>query len=86
MIEKLTGLLRHTVRYLEESASPMSPDTVLGEPEEQPSANGQAAPATTQVVRAQLTLLWQRVVGDLRSHLDWLWGHPWVIRVSHPSI
>ena len=47
MIQKLTSLLRRTAGYLEELASPMSSDTVL-ETEEQPAANAQTTPATTQ--------------------------------------
>jgi hypothetical protein len=61
----------------------MSPDTVLGEPEKQPAANAQTAPATTQAADTPPPpLLWQRVVSAERARLRWLWGHPWVIVVA----
>lgn len=82
MIQKLTGLLRRAARYLEESASPVSPDTVLGEPEEQPAANAQTTPATTQAADTPPSRFWQRIFGAERARLRWLWGHPWVIGVA----
>ena len=82
MIQKLTDLLRRTARCLEESASPMSPETVLEEPEEQPDANAQTAPATTQAAGTPPTHLRQRIFSAERARLRWLWGHPWVIVVA----
>ncbi|NIO71426.1 MAG: hypothetical protein GTN71_20940, partial [Anaerolineae bacterium] len=82
MIQKLAGLLSRIARCLGESAHPMSPDTVLGQPEEQPSANAQTAPPTTQAAGAPPRRLWQRTVSAERARLRWLWGHPWVIVVA----
>jgi len=83
MIQKLAGLLRRAARYLEEPASPMSPDTVLGEPDKQPAANAQTVPAPIQTAATPPPpLLWQRIVSAERARLRWLWGHPWVIVVA----
>jgi tetratricopeptide (TPR) repeat protein len=54
----------------------------LEEPEEQPDANAQTAPATTQAAGTPPTHLRQRIFSAERARLRWLWGHPWVIVVA----
>jgi tetratricopeptide (TPR) repeat protein len=82
VLQKLTGLLRHATRYLEGLASPMSPDTALGEPEEQPDENAQTTPVTTQTADTPPPRFWQRIFSAERTRLHWLWDHPWMIGIS----
>jgi hypothetical protein len=82
MVQKLIGLLRRTARYLEESASPMSSDTVLETTEEQPAANAPITPATTQAAEPPAIHFWQRIFSAEQARLHWLGGHPWVIVVA----
>ncbi len=89
MLQNLAGLLRRTARVLEELVRPTSPDTVLEEPEEQPtspeeppSPDDQAVLAVPPPVKPAPPRLWQRFVSAEQARLRWLWNHPYVIGIA----